>query len=85
MPPVATVSMCEPHITGGPVLPPRAGADHVADGVDGHVQAGVAHPHGDQVPAFPVGVGQGQAGAPAPPSMAPIWPSSCSRRTAGRR
>lgn len=47
------------------VVVPGPGRDHVADGVDDHVQAGVAHPHGDQVPALPVGISQRQTGTTA--------------------
>ena len=63
-PPVATVSMCEPHITGAASgsVPGRVGHD-VADGVDRHVEPEVAHPADDEVAAVPVGVGQGEAGA----------------------
>ncbi len=46
-----------------PRLPPRPGGDHIADGVHGNLEAGVAHPHRDQVTALPVGVSQRQAGA----------------------
>ena len=64
-PPVATVSMCEPHITGAAVgsVPGRV-ATTLPIGVDRHVEAEVAHPPDHEVAPGLVGVGQRQPGAP---------------------
>ncbi len=64
-PPVRTVSMCEPVVTGAP-LADLPGAEHVADAVDLHTEAEIAHPRHDEVAAVAVGVGERQpAGAAA--------------------
>ena len=65
MPPVRTVSMWEPVITGGPGRSAGPGGHHVADGVDGDVEAEVAHPGDDEVAAVAVGLGERQPAAPA--------------------
>ena len=63
-PPVATVSMCDPVITGaasGSRPGPRG--DDVADLVDRHGEAEVAHPADHEVAALAVDVGEREAGA----------------------
>ncbi len=68
-PPVATVSICEPHRTGGrpdrcPQLSPHH-RDHIADRIDRHVEPEVAHPAHHQIATVAVCVGQGEARAPS--------------------
>ena len=62
-PPVRTVSMCEPTITAAAVgsLPGACG-DDVADGVDRHVHAEIAHPRHHEIATLAIDVGQRQAG-----------------------
>ena len=71
-PPVRTVSMCEPVITGAARgIGSRPGGDDVADRVDRHVEPEVAHPRHDEVAALAVVVGQRQPGA-APLAVRPV-------------
>ena len=64
-PPVSTVSMWLPIMTGRAVLEAAPHAHDIADRVDRDGEAEVAHPAGDEVAALPFGLGEGETVDPA--------------------